>query len=164
MEEYAFLQQFCKEKHIKSVLEFGPGTSTLAFLDAGCDVVSIEENWKWFQVAQRTLMLPNCTLLLGAPPAIMDHPRIAASSFDLAFVDGPGAKGPLPRLHSMQAAMSRASIVILHDANRAGEQATITEVTKNGGWEVIKQKSRRGIGILLRQSGAAVVHGERPSL
>ena len=43
-----FLQKFCKEMQIKTVLEFGPGASTLAFLNAGCTVVSIEENWKWF--------------------------------------------------------------------------------------------------------------------
>jgi len=147
-EEYRFLQEFCAANDVKRVLEFGTGVSTLAFLEAGCEVVSVEENCKWFEQAQRTLTAPNCTLLLGAPPNIMAHPAIAERAFDLAFVDGPAAKGPLPRLHSVQAAMLSAPIVMLHDANRPGETATIAEVMKAGGWKQEIRASSRGIAIL----------------
>jgi len=147
-EEYQFLQEFCAANGIKRVLEFGPGVSTIAFLNAGCEVVSIEENPTHFQNAKRTLVSPKCTLLLGAPPAISHHPAIAARQFDLAFVDGPEAKGPLPRLHSIQASMQSAPIIMLHDANRAGEKATIAEIMKGGGWKLEHFSFGRGIAIL----------------
>lgn len=147
-EEYAFIQQFCRTKGIRHVIEYGPGVSTLAFLSAGCDVVSIEENRKCFETMQRTLTGAKCALVFGFPPEIMNHPAILNCSFDLAFVDGPAAKGALPRLKSVQSAMSRSPVVMLHDAHRPGERATIAEVTKSGGWTVEWHPSKRGIAIL----------------
>jgi hypothetical protein len=153
-DEYQFLQEFCKANNVRQVIEFGPGASTLAFLRAGCAVVSVEEDGRHFQDAQRTLMVPNCTLLLGSPPAIMEHPAVAAHTFDLAFVDGPAAKGPLPRLNSIQAAMNRAQVVMLHDANRPGETATLAEMMKGGEWTLEKHPSKRGIAVLRRKAKA----------
>lgn len=153
-EEYQFLQEFCKANNVRQVIEFGPGVSTLAFLRAGCAVVSVEENPRHFQEAQRGLWARDCALLLGAPPAIMEHPTITGRTFDLAFVDGPAAKGPLPRLHSMQAAMSLAPVVMLHDTNRPGEKATIAEMMKDGEWSLETRASSRGIAILRRKAKA----------
>lgn len=150
-EEYDFLLKFCKEHGIKKVLEFGPGASTLAFMNAGCSVVSIEENSRWFQEMQRTLLLPGCLLLQGGPPGIMSHPAVAAASFDMAFVDGPAARGPLPRMNTLQAAMSKAPWVMLHDANRPGEMASIAQVMRSGEWKLEKITSKRGIAILQKK-------------
>lgn len=147
-EEYRFLQEFCRANNIRRVLEFGPGVSTLAFLKVGCVVVSIENNKKCFLEIERALSTENCTLLLGTAPGIMNHAAIAGERFDLAFVDGPPAKGPLPRLNSVQAAMCHAPIVLLHDANRSGETRTIYEVTKHEGWRMEAYPSDRGIAIL----------------
>jgi glycosyltransferase involved in cell wall biosynthesis len=153
-DEYEFLQDFCKANNVRQVIEFGPGVSTLAFLRAGCAVVSVEDNPRHFQEAQRGLWAPDCALLLGSPPAIMEHPAISGRTFDLAFVDGPAAKGPLPRLHSVQAAMSLAPVVMIHDANRPGERAAIAEMMKDSAWSLETRASSRGIAILRRKGKA----------
>jgi len=150
--EFAFLQEFCKAKTVRQVVEFGPGVSTLAFLRAGCSVVAVEESRRYFDEAQEMLRTPDCSLLLGAPPAILEHPALAGRCFDLAFVDGPIATGPLPRLNSMQAAMRLAPVVMLHDANRPGELATLAELLKDGDWHLETHPSRRGIAILTKRA------------
>lgn len=51
-DDYLFLVQFCREHGIRQVLEFGPGDSTAAFLDAGCRVLSFESDAMHMETAK----------------------------------------------------------------------------------------------------------------
>lgn len=128
----------------KSALEFGPGISTLALIEAGVpDIVTLEHDPEWLGKAVEALKAyPQCRVLgydNVAPEALCEalngHPQ-----FDLAFVDSPsGVEGiankgqrarlagqeDCSRLNTCLAALRHSKIIYLHDWFRANERATL---------------------------------------
>lgn len=128
----------------KSALEFGPGLSTLALVEAGVsEIVTCEHDPQWLQEARTRLKeFPGVRVeeyQNVAPEALCvaldGHPQ-----FDLAFVDSPsGVQGNakkaqrvrLPgqedcsRLNTCLAALRHSPVVYLHDWFRANERATL---------------------------------------
>lgn len=48
-QEYELLKTWCAEHGVKRVMEFGPGASSYAFLEMGCQLVSYEHDEAWIQ-------------------------------------------------------------------------------------------------------------------
>lgn len=134
----------------KRVVEFGPGASTYAWIEAGVpEIVSLECRDEWREEKAREFAdYPNVTVLPfwnNAPTA--EVPK-DLGVFDLAFVDSPrGQPNPdavkLPgqmdcnRLNTLYAALLLSDIVLLHDAGRHWERNSLNRLEREGhliGW------------------------------
>lgn len=138
--ECKVIEDYVRREGIRSVLEFGPGRSTLMFAAAGCEVWTAECNGYWLQHYQQ---------LFADEPAVHivpfeNVPSISISElerqrFDLAFVDAPTGHefppGMSARLNSCQFAAQCSDRILLHDAERPGEQETIRRM-QDAGWEI----------------------------
>jgi hypothetical protein len=100
------------------VLEFGPGTSTRAFIEAGVDRVdTCEDDPMYYKRAVVDLAaFPRVTvhkysLLLGVPLSV---PAVDGERFDFGHVDGPF--GPESRPPTIRYALERCGAVLCHDA------------------------------------------------
>jgi hypothetical protein len=144
-----FLREWIQKHEIKTVLEFGPGMSTVLFGRLGLKVHSVELDPAYLAQAPR---VPGCWLHswsgnniealseLGLPPL-----------FDLGFVDGPnGYSAPLARLLSALYCAERCRVLVLHDSNRPDEQL-ILQVLQRRGWKVAGERTtERGMVCLTR--------------
>ncbi len=124
-----------------SVLEFGPGESTRAFIEAGCKrIATCEYQDVWADRARQwTREFPQVELHAYANTPTISIPSLDAEQFDLAFVDSPlgtsdrqKLKGQeeCSRLNTTLYALTHAKIVLLHDARRPGEQNTLNRIRK----------------------------------
>lgn len=76
----------------KTVLEFGPGNSTLALIEGGAETIdSLEDDWSWCEVykarledrfASKVKIIPYTWTNLIQVPRLRDH-------YDLSLIDGP---------------------------------------------------------------------------
>jgi hypothetical protein len=149
-DDYAVLLSEAKRVNAMRVLEFGPGNSTLAWIEADCDeIISLEHNPKWMAVARDKLsgMHPNLRLLSYKNAPKINLPELNGKTFDLAFVDSPvgvdlksGTSFPgqenCSRLNTLLFALSRTPVVLLHDAKRPGEQATLDRIRNCGTYNI----------------------------
>jgi hypothetical protein len=133
-EDYAILMREATGK--KSVLEFGPGFSTFAFIEAGVPrILCCEYLDKWLAIAkERFKDHPQVEIIryLDEPEARAD---IGGEQFDLALVDSPkgyaGARTAHPgqedcsRFNTCLLALKYAPVVLLHDAYRPLERGTL---------------------------------------
>lgn len=138
-------------KRAKSALEFGPGISTFALIEAGVKrIVTCEHDPAWAMRAVEALMdYPQVAIYQYdnvAPEANVEG-LDANEQFDLAFVDSPSgteglAKKPertrlagqedCSRLNTCLAALRHSRIVYLHDWFRANERATMGRLAAMG--------------------------------
>ena len=130
----------------KSVVEFGPGYSTFAFIEAGVpEIVGLEHDPKWHEAqVERFKEYPSVTVdwywneapVARVPDWVRDH------EFDVAFVDSPkgyaGARIAHPgqedcsRLNTCLAALELAPVVYLHDAIRPLERCSLARLAMLG--------------------------------
>ncbi|WP_196258575.1 hypothetical protein [Pelagibacterium limicola] len=127
-----------------SVLEFGPGGSTFAFIEAGVKrIVTCEHDAGWLDKARSRFAEHSAVsvhLYQNAPNVTVEG-LSARAKFDLAFVDSPpgnrfrveheGQEG-LSRFNTLAFAIRRAPVVLLHDAGRDGEQASLARLAAMG--------------------------------
>lgn len=140
------LRQEAERLGARRVLEFGPGHSTGAFLDAGCRVVTLEHDAYWFEKARHRFR-DEARVEIGAyanrPLVSVPNGALGGKGFDLAFVDSPvGVTRPgyvahpgqrrLSRYNTMQFALRVAPVVLLHDAQRSGERNTLKKLARRG--------------------------------
>lgn len=160
--DYGALIDECHRVDARRVIEFGPGISTLAMVEAGVERIhTYEYQDRWFAQARE--------LLRGHPHVSVhryrNEPEVAVRGqsemkFDLAFVDSPlgvPSRGSVRhpgqedcnRLNTVLCALVLAPIVLLHDAKRDGEAATLARVVAMGHLvEVID--TRKGIARIER--------------
>jgi hypothetical protein len=133
-DDYEFLVRFCRKHGIRRVAEFGPGDSTMAFLDAGCRVVSFEHDAAWLRHVVRRFHDDPCVELSHLPEG--DLPDTSQLGFvpDLVFVDGPPARAEheKPRLAPCEWALATCGAFLLHDSNREGERRTLSQFEQKG--------------------------------
>lgn len=124
----------------RRVLEFGPGHSTQAFIDAGVpEIVSLEHDPKWLQKSiDRYAKYHNVHIFRYTNSPVIEMPHPDPRSFDLAFVDSPvghdrgrvehpGQEG-CARLNTLTFALQHSRVVLLHDAGRKGEQRSLERI------------------------------------
>lgn len=170
--DYAILM---REAHGKqSVLEFGPGYSTFALIEAGVPkIVTLEHDPEWFDISvERFKDYPQVEIR-----RYQDEPVVLADveeDFDFAFVDSPkGFKDPIPgirgvrkrhpgmldcsRLNTCLFALERAPIVYLHDAYRPCERGSLGRLAAMGHPYEFLQGSQAGFARITRNGKNA--HG-----
>jgi hypothetical protein len=134
----------------KRVLEFGPGCSTWAFIEAGCEeIVTCEYKDDFLQSAKEQFKdYPQVKVV-----RFWDEPEArseAEGEFDLALVDSPKGYKNIPgvtppgsrkkhlgqedcsRLNTCLLALQHAPIVLLHDAARPLERGTLCRLSSLG--------------------------------
>ena len=132
------LADFVRQNDIKSVLEFGPGASTWYFADAGCEVVSLECDEKWYRHFKSAFKdVPNVHIVPFTNATHISVPELENRRFDFAFVDSPvGASYKShSRLNACDFVSKRTDQWMLHDSQRASERQTIDEF-KAQGWHI----------------------------
>jgi hypothetical protein len=126
----------------QSVLEFGPGFSTYALIEAGVPrILCLEYLDKYFDFAkERFKDFPQVEIarFYDEPEARGD----VVGEFDLAFVDSPkgyaGARTAHPgqedcsRFNTCLLALQHAPVVFLHDAGRPLERGTLGRLNQMG--------------------------------
>ncbi|QDT40358.1 Glycosyl transferase family 2 [Gimesia alba] len=138
--EYDFLVNFVKQHKIRRVLEFGPGASTWAFLQAGCEVISLEYQEKWYQHYCKIFEdQPQVQILKFDNQPELHIPELENKIFDFGFIDSPeGTLGKhykkFSRLNSCEIVATKTPLWMLHDANRPGEKDTLAVFIERG-WQ-----------------------------
>ncbi len=148
-DDYHWLVQFAKREGIKRVIEFGPGDSTLAFLDAGCSILSYEHQPAFVLEAKKRFadsgnVEVRCCLANELPSYEADFQP------DLIFVDGPPKRETgikLSRFKQCHWAIQQCNLVILHDAHRSEEQATL-EALAAMGFQIEIIPTQKGLAII----------------
>lgn len=140
-EDYSILLAEAQGK--KSVLEFGPGFSTFALIEAGVGrILCCEYLDKWIEISkERFKDFPQVEIIRfldTAPEAQAD----ITGDFELAVVDSPkgyvSARTVHPgqedcvRLNTCLLALKHAPVVLLHDAFRTLERATLGRLRQMG--------------------------------
>ncbi len=138
--ECKVIEDFVRREGIRSVLEFGPGRSTLMFVAAGCEVWTAECNAYWLQYYQQLFAgEPAIHMIPFENVPIVSIPEMEGRRFELAFVDSPAGHefppGMSPRLNACEFAAQHANQLLLHDAERPGELATIRRM-QEAGWKI----------------------------
>jgi hypothetical protein len=143
-QDYAALMEEARRLGAKRVLEFGPGYSTYAFIEQGVDeIVGLEYLPEWFEKQEeRFKSYPQVKVDWFWDEAPEARVPDGLGSFDLALVDSPkgylGARKVHPgmedcsRLNTCLAALHLAPIVLLHDASRGLERATLSRLEQLG--------------------------------
>ena len=155
----------------KSALEFGPGTSTWALIEAGCErILSCEYDDTWRATAKTKFAeFPQVEVVRfwDEPEARAEIPE--GEQFDIAFVDSPKGYQPnspftppggrtvhpgqedCSRFNTCLLAVKHAPIVLLHDAYRPLERGTLGRLSGIGcKVEFLDNASRIGIARICR--------------
>ena len=151
-DDYDFLANWCRKQGFKSVVEFGPGDSTLALLDAGCRVVSYEHDIGWLKKVLERFRDEADVEILHCPEGSVPDPPDQRP--DLVLVDGPpfreGQK--MSRLGPCEWALEVCGCFLLHDTKRAGERATLKEMEKRG-MKVVPITTKKGLALVVDPAG-----------
>jgi hypothetical protein len=139
-------------KGCKTALEFGPGSTTLALIEAGVEqITSYEYHAKWLAEMQKRLKdYPQVTIKKfdDVPVLTMLEPV----RFDIAVVDSPpggknstrivhpGQEG-LSRFNTLKYAIEHADIVVMHDCDREDELNSIASLGAK--YEMLSRKVAR---------------------
>ena len=140
-DEYDALVKFVRKHRIRRVLEIGPGASTWALLETGCDVVSLEYQMRWFEHFRQVFAPhPQVQVIHYDNQPEICVPELNGQRFDLGFVDSPeGQLGRhckrFARLNACEFVAGRTSQWMLHDAQRQGERDTLA-VFEEKGWTI----------------------------
>lgn len=133
----------------KSALEFGPGYSTLALIEAGVGkIITLEHNDEWREKKREEFkQYPQVRVAKYADEFPVTADEVAFQQFDFAFVDSPQGFNELPgrvgrkrhpgyddcsRLNTCLFALEHAPVVYLHDAKRPVERATLGRLNAMG--------------------------------
>ena len=149
-EDYAFLSRHCRINGIKKVVEFGPGDSTLAFLDAGCRVVSFEHDIGWLEKATRRFQGEDAVSLIHCPEGTVPETSELPFLPNMVFVDGPPLRQgqEKSRLQPCEWALEVCGYFLLHDTKRDAEMATLAELERRGMF-VKHIFTRKGLAIVV---------------
>ena len=153
-EEYTILMEAAQG--MDSVLEFGPGSSTWAFVEAGVrNIVSCEFDPRWLEKTRVEFEGYADVLEFDQTQYPLIIPRVEAQTFDLILVDSPvglhGKKTPrfkgyedCSRWNTMCWAIEHSDLIFLHDAHRPGEKETLRKVEQLG-YTVTLHKTQKGL-------------------
>lgn len=121
--EFEILQKIINNNNIKSVLEFGPGTSTVFFKNMKCNIDSYEYVQKYMDYYKKIYNIDS-TIFYDVPGLNI----ITDKMYDLSLVDSPKGTKHLSRYNTLHYAISSSKIVIIHDCHRSGEKESIQKI------------------------------------
>lgn len=142
--DYRLLMHEAKRLNAQSVVEFGPGYSTFAWIEAGVPkIVGLEHDPYWFDAQkERFNDYPQVEIrkYWNKPEA---HAEInPGETFDLAFVDSPKGyqaarvihegQEDCSRFNTLELGLNLAPIALLHDSARPLERGSLCRAQKLG--------------------------------
>lgn len=147
-DDYDFLADWCRKQGFRHVVEFGPGDSTLALLDAGCRVVSYEHDIGWLKKSLERFRSETEVEILHLPEG--DLPEVPAIAPDCVLVDGPPYREgqTMSRLGPCEWALRVCGCFLLHDTRRDGEIATLAEMERRG-MQVTQVPTAKGLALVV---------------
>jgi hypothetical protein len=148
-EDYVFLVRFCRRMKFGRIVEFGPGDSTLAFLDADCRIVSFDHDASWLQTAtERFAHEPDVVVKHCREGTVPERQEIGFEP-ELVMVDGPPFREgqEMSRLLPCEWAIENCGCFLLHDTRRHGELATLREMRRRG-MHVVEIPTRKGLALV----------------
>lgn len=152
-QDFDEIVKLIKSNNIKTVLEFGPGASTYAFLKAGCKKIwSLENEDKWYNICRDMFKDMNkVEVIQFNNRSVLDIPEVNGLMFDLILVDGPrGAYFKrYSRINSALYATTRTNNILFHDSKRDPENKAV-QVLEEIGWDRSELKSRKGMAFLTK--------------
>lgn len=150
LEDYVFLSRYCKRMNLGRVIEFGPGDSTLAFLDAGCRIASFEHDAEWLRKATERFDGEHAVALTHCPEGTVPLAENLEFAPEMVFVDGPPFREgqEMSRLQPCEWALEQSGSFILHDAKREAEMATLAEMERRN-LHVTRIPTRKGLAIVI---------------
>lgn len=164
--DYGALLHECARVGARSVLEFGPGISTLALVESGAEMIrTCEYQDRWIaQAAELLRGHPHVSVHRYCNEPVVKMQDDPGNEFDLAFVDSPlgvPSRGAVRhpeqedcnRLNTVLYALDRSPVVLLHDAKREGEAATLARVAAMR-HRVEMIDTRKGIARIVRRGAA----------
>lgn len=113
-EDYAAILTVARDMKAKSVLEFGPGTSTLALIEAGAELIdACEDDPHYLALYTRRLakQYPQVKMRRYTWAEEISIPEIDGERYDLAVIDGP--RETMKRPSSIAYALARADNVLV---------------------------------------------------
>lgn len=133
----------------KTVLEFGPGATTQAMLDAGVErIVTCEHIDKWLDVARERFANDDRVNVLkyyDDMPCVVEG-LADTERFDLGLVDSPKGFNPVRKVHpeapdcsrlnTLVYAVNHCKVVLLHDATRPLERASLFRLYRSGAVDI----------------------------
>ena len=136
------LSKWCNTVKPKRILEWGPGESTklMRMMCPDAEIISVEHNEHWYNVAKKNLKGMDIKLLLHEAP-VDDRKDIAwdgytepfvQGKFDLIFVDG---RERVRCLQFAKKVVTQNGIVLLHDSEREYYKKGIELFEKLEEWE-----------------------------
>lgn len=139
--DWEFLEKVIDENHVKTVLEFGCGLSTILLAKKGIRVVSYDTDQKWIDKIKS--MNPKLDIRLWDGKSLEFNPVIEGFKADLIFIDGPS--GGKMREFSTKIASEISDLVLQHDAYGDDEKKwadkylkdKFEEPIKGGHWNII---------------------------
>lgn len=113
--DYRAVVAIVRETQATTVLEFGPGSSTLALIEGGAtriDTCEDDEHWAGVHEARLVSRFPTVvTLHRYRWQRVLSLPRVDTTVYDLAFIDGP-AQTPR-RVAVLDYCLERARVVVV---------------------------------------------------
>lgn len=112
--DYGAIMDITAALKAQTVVEFGPGSSTLALIEAGATrIVCCEDDPKWFAVYHERLekKYPAVTMLAYTWSDPVSIPGLEGHRFDMALVDGP--HGTLNRPAVIEWCVDHADVVVV---------------------------------------------------
>ncbi|MEK7954212.1 hypothetical protein [Luteolibacter soli] len=146
-EEYAWLVRFCRRSGARTVVEIGCGNSTLALLDAGCRVLSLEADPEWRNHVCRGLHQEREVEIRAPQKGGMPRPDDVVFRPDFVLVNAifPGRAGNLEAVCTF--GLSVADQVLLHDT-RARNAVDLLADLEAAGYPVRRLPSSRGLACI----------------
>lgn len=130
--DYAAVLRVVRRLRPRRVLEFGPGSSTLALIEGGAQRVdSCEDDPHWLDVYRERLQAKYPEIVrirgyhFGEPLTI---PAVDSRHYDLAFIDGPRETPRRPAAIEYACARSRFVLVALECFESAGLAAPVSRI------------------------------------
>ena len=144
IEDYRLMMAEADRIKAKSVLEFGPGYSTFAWIEAGCDpIVCLEHDKGWHEVSiERFKQYPQVQIRKYWNEPEARGELEPDEMFDLALVDSPKGyeaarvihpgQEDCSRYNTLELALKHSKTVLLHDASRPLERGSLCKIQAQG--------------------------------
>lgn len=155
--EYEIIKDIIKKHNIKTVLEFGPGTSTQIFIEENCDILSIENNVDYINLYRKKFMLhKNLEIIFNDQNnIIVIKNQLKNKKFDLCFVDGPRADRDqykmFNRIDSYILAKDYGKYILCHDSKRKKDRNSINLVFNTDEYFIEDLESERGLTLIYKK-------------
>lgn len=155
--EFDIIDNLVKKYNINTVLEFGTGSSTYAFIQNNCSIISVETDQNYINKYKNIYnSYSNIEFLLNDQKNILNIKNVLANKyFDLGFIDGPRADLQqyklFNRIDSYVLASMHCKYILCHDSNRSKDRNSINLMFDKDIYNIKEFKSDRGLTLIYKK-------------